>query len=148
MYVQNYSINDTNWWYCLNLINSTSRSQTHVPLYCSQHAEKKGQIWTCECCHAIAASWKYQSRTQSNMELKLYLCIWAIYLLKPALFGTVQASWGQNKVWQRQIKYCSIVHVEQRTVEILWYYFHWFLTWLVFCLFSLRSHYRHRCIEV
>lgn len=37
----------------------------------------------------------------SNMELELYL---GHLSTKAALFGWVQASWGQHKVWQRQIK--------------------------------------------
>lgn len=37
----------------------------------------------------------------SNMELELYL---GHLSAKAALFGWVQASWGQHKVWQRQIK--------------------------------------------
>lgn len=37
----------------------------------------------------------------SNLELELYV---GHLSAKAALFGWVQASWGQHKVWQRQIK--------------------------------------------
>lgn len=37
----------------------------------------------------------------SSLELELYL---GHLSTKAALFGWVQASWGQHKVWQRQIK--------------------------------------------
>lgn len=37
----------------------------------------------------------------SNMELEAYL---GHLSAKAALFGSVQGSWGQHKVWQRQIK--------------------------------------------
>lgn len=43
--------------------------------------------------------WIYQSRTSAKLELYL-----GHLSAKAALFGWVQASWGQHKVWQRQIK--------------------------------------------
>lgn len=66
---------------------------------------------------------KKLSRICSNVELKLYLGH------KSALLGSVQACGGQSKVWQRQIKCCFIIHVEQRIVKIPWNYVRWFLTW-------------------